>query len=197
VFVSDEHSPDELITSFRDVEDRYRIARAIIDRRVGEQIRALRQQRGLTQAELATAAGTTQATISIFEREYGRWSVETLWRLARALDVRVAISFETFGTLVEAVSADDDLRRPTFEDDPLIAGLGGRSSETSRISCHECTCDIVFVPGLEWGVCSYCTHDVRAHDCWCSVEECTRLAWRDGPPYRCGDHRDMRMRRPL
>jgi len=57
---------------------------------VGERIRALRTARKLTQEQLAYRAGVSVGTIARIERGATRPTLETLERLARALDVSVA-----------------------------------------------------------------------------------------------------------
>ncbi len=52
-------------------------------------IRILRKWRGLTQAQLAKSAGIRQASLSALEAKPGTGNVETLSRLAQALEVAV------------------------------------------------------------------------------------------------------------
>jgi len=83
----------------------------------------------MTQAELADHVGTKQPGIARMERDdYGRWNLGTLQKLAFALDCRLKVSFETFGTLVTEAAAfnEANLQRPRFDDDPVFA----RSAET-------------------------------------------------------------------
>jgi transcriptional regulator with XRE-family HTH domain len=64
---------------------------------LAEKLYDLRTERGLTQAEVATLAGTTAAVIeSIEESDYEpRRSRQILDRLAKALDSETAASFTT------------------------------------------------------------------------------------------------------
>ncbi|SPE32959.1 hypothetical protein SBA6_230008 [Candidatus Sulfopaludibacter sp. SbA6] len=65
------------------------------------QIRALRKQEELTQPQLADLAGMKQSRISKMEKPGGaRFTLETLRRLAKALDVALIIRFAPFGELV-------------------------------------------------------------------------------------------------
>lgn len=50
----------------------------------------LRQEKGLSLAELAKAAGTTKAQIQKLERGDRRLSLEWMERLARALDIKIS-----------------------------------------------------------------------------------------------------------
>ena len=53
----------------------------------GDRLRGLREDRMFSQAELAKMAGTTQATISGFERRKRQAQPRTVRRLAEALGV--------------------------------------------------------------------------------------------------------------
>ena len=57
------------------------------DLRLGRRIRALRQQQGLSLAELATAAGISIGALSQIERGMSSLKVKTLWPLAGALSI--------------------------------------------------------------------------------------------------------------
>lgn len=54
---------------------------------VGERVRALRQQRGLTQVQLAVALGVKQANISAIERGERGLTIHQLAKLSKALRV--------------------------------------------------------------------------------------------------------------
>jgi transcriptional regulator with XRE-family HTH domain len=95
-------------------------AESFLNTSVAAQIKAIREQRDMTQAELAEAIGTKQAGISRLENvNYSSWKTETLRRIARALKVRLRISFEDFGSLVDEVDkfGREALQRPKPEDD--------------------------------------------------------------------------------
>ena len=57
-------------------------------------IAKIRDERGLTQADLAAAAGIRSATLSVVERGEGNPELETLKAIAAALNVRVVDLFE-------------------------------------------------------------------------------------------------------
>ena len=67
-------------------------ARAIA---LGEQVRALREARGLSQAELARRVGTSQSAIARLEAGGVDPKLDTLTRLGRALDAELVIEFRT------------------------------------------------------------------------------------------------------
>jgi transcriptional regulator with XRE-family HTH domain len=52
---------------------------------LGRRIRAAREKLGMTQAQLADAAGMAQAVISLYERDAKKIRLDTLDRLARPL----------------------------------------------------------------------------------------------------------------
>jgi len=115
---------DTLRVEFRDKDYRYAYAEDFLNTLIATQIKVLREQRGLTQQELADLIGTKQAGISRLENvNYSAWKTETLRKLARALGVRLRITFETFGTLLD--EAEDfnqqSLERPEFDADPPLA----------------------------------------------------------------------------
>ena len=104
-----------------DEEYRYAYAEDFLNTSVATQIRVIREQRGLTQEELAQKIGTKQAGVSRLENvNYSAWKTETLRKIARALKVRLKITFETFGSLIDEadVFSRQNLERPSFEDDP-------------------------------------------------------------------------------
>lgn len=66
-----------------------------IDYNLGERLVFLREQRKMTQKDLAELAKVSQATIAHIERQTKDPSVTTLKKLAEALDVHVATFFTT------------------------------------------------------------------------------------------------------
>jgi transcriptional regulator with XRE-family HTH domain len=116
-------SISDLREEFQDEEYRYAYAEDFLNTWVATQIVTLREQRRLSQTELGELIGTKQPGISRLEDvNHSTWKTETLKRLARALGVRLKITFETFGSLLD----EDDgfnrefLKRPEFKDDPVF-----------------------------------------------------------------------------
>jgi transcriptional regulator with XRE-family HTH domain len=72
--------------------------------RVGARLRARRQERGLTIAEVAERAGLTAGFISQLERDLTSVSLSSLYRICAALDLRV-------GSLIDDVPAGRLIRR--------------------------------------------------------------------------------------
>lgn len=70
------------------------------------QIRAMRQERGWSQQELAARAGMRQARISVLENPSyeGAINVQTLVKLASAFDVALVVRFAPFSELVSWAS---------------------------------------------------------------------------------------------
>lgn len=109
------------IEEFRDKEYREAYADDYLNTRVASQIRAIREQRDMTQQDLAESIGTHQAGVSRIENvNYSGWSIRTLKKIAHAFDCRLHISFETYGSLLErgAGYSRRVLQRPKFEEDP-------------------------------------------------------------------------------
>lgn len=84
-----------LAEELNDSEFRHEFFRTLSQDEVAEKIRGLRKYRRFNQAELAQKCGMKQSAISRIEQSsYSGWSFNTLWRLAKALDVRIRIQFE-------------------------------------------------------------------------------------------------------
>lgn len=84
------------------------------------QIRALRQEKGWTQAELGQQVEMRQTTISQLEDpDYGRFTLSTLKRLASAFDVALMVRFSSFSELVELTTELSPERHapPSFSED--------------------------------------------------------------------------------
>ncbi len=127
----------ELKDAFKDPETRFMYAEGITNAFVSEQIKRLREARGLSQEQLASIVGTKQSGISRLQnRDYSSWKVETLRKLARAFGVRLRISFEEFGTLAEDLSDFQNSRLVPnkFEDDPVFASSSIEDGTAANIA---------------------------------------------------------------
>lgn len=72
------------------------VARELAKLHLGERIRDAREARGLTQAQLAAHVGTTQSAIARLEAaEYTNFKLDTLLKIAAALQGRVSLQFPT------------------------------------------------------------------------------------------------------
>lgn len=133
---------DDLRELFKNEEVRYAYAESALNTFVASQLKVLREQREMSQGQLAETAGTRQSGISRLENvNYSSWKVETLRRLARALGVRLKISFEEFGTLIPEIQnfQKENLRRARFADDPVFSGctVRGPKLEATFASASE------------------------------------------------------------
>jgi transcriptional regulator with XRE-family HTH domain len=108
---------------FHDKEYRRTYSQSFQNAWIASQIKALREQRGMTQGELAKRAGMHQARISVLEDvNYESWNVGTLRRLANAFDVDLHVQFVPFSKTVfdaDTFSAES-LRVPAFKDDTFF-----------------------------------------------------------------------------
>jgi transcriptional regulator with XRE-family HTH domain len=99
---------------------------------IATQIKVIREQRKMKQADLAREIGTTQTAISRIENvNYSSWNIRTLKKLARAFKVRLMVSFETYGTLPDEVArfTRDALQRAEREKDPGLTTRKGPQGE--------------------------------------------------------------------
>jgi transcriptional regulator with XRE-family HTH domain len=105
---------------FQDRDYRHAYAEESLNTYIATQIKVLREQRNLTQAELAGLTGMKQPRIAVMEDiNYSSWSIKTLRRLAEALDLRLSVKFETFSSLIPEVAtfSRESLERLSFEND--------------------------------------------------------------------------------
>lgn len=113
----------QIVSSLQDKEYRDALADAYIGTALTFQIRAMRQARGWTRAELAERAGMAEATIALLENpNHAKFTLRTLKRLASAFDVAPVVRFVPFSQLVDWIDklSTSDLAAPSFEHD---AGL--------------------------------------------------------------------------
>jgi transcriptional regulator with XRE-family HTH domain len=118
--VSREQLIEELRSS-REYREAY--AESHLNHTLAAQIRLIREQRGLSQKELAVKIGKHQPGLSrIEDSNYGKWNVATLRQVAGALDTCLQVSLEPYGKLVDAALelSPESLKRPTFEEDPVF-----------------------------------------------------------------------------
>jgi transcriptional regulator with XRE-family HTH domain len=108
----------------RDPEYSEGYAESFLNSYIATQIKVIREQRQMTQADLAGKIGTTQTGISRVENvNYTSWNIRTLIKIARAFAVRLHVSFEPFGTLPEEVVrfSRESLERAERASDPGLA----------------------------------------------------------------------------
>ena len=134
----------------RDIENALRIelrdpeysegyAESFLNSYVATQIKVIREQRKMTQAELGRLIGTTQAGVSRYENvDYSSWNIKTLIKFARAFHVRLKVSFESFGTLPEEASQfnRESLEReedPGLEDKIVLSLLASHQARGGNV----------------------------------------------------------------
>lgn len=112
-------------TSFSDKEYRHAYANEFLNTFIATQIKVLRKQCGKSkQRDLAREAGMKQSAISRLEDiNYSSWSLSTLKRLAYAFDLRLKVSFESFGSLISDFERFDENspQRAYFDIDPVFS----------------------------------------------------------------------------
>jgi len=101
----------------------------VLEGPIGLQIQRLREAKGLTLEQLAVRSGTSAPTLHRYEGGWDRFEVQTLARIAMALDAGLAVRF------VPQVSGKDD--KPTAGRlvrlfDPLFWDAKLRSSDLSQ-----------------------------------------------------------------
>jgi HTH-type transcriptional regulator/antitoxin HipB len=111
---------NNLREEFNDKEYRHAYAEDWLNTFIATQVKVLREQRHLTQAELAEETGMKQPRIAVLEDiNYTSWSINTLRRLALAFDLRLSVKFEDFSSLVYEAEGfgRESLERASFADD--------------------------------------------------------------------------------
>ena len=112
-----------LLEDFHDPEFRQIYLRDFLNSLISTQIRVLREDRNLSQAQLAASIGTTQPAVSAHESpDKDSWSIATLRKLAEAFDVALIVKFESFGKALNEITgfSRESLSVPSFEDDPAF-----------------------------------------------------------------------------
>src|ERR1017187_4901712 len=95
---------ERLRDELKDTEYSEGYAESFLDSYIATQIKVLREQASLSQQGLAELIGTRQGVISRIENvNYSKWNVSTLKKLARAFRLRLKVSFETYGSLIDEV----------------------------------------------------------------------------------------------
>lgn len=112
---------DRLVDDFADQEFAHGYMQDHGNAVIAAQIRALREQRGLSQEALAQLAGMKQERISMLENlDYDAWTVKTLRKLAEAFDVHLKVAFVPFS---EGIMDAVNLRRERLEVAPRTVDL--------------------------------------------------------------------------
>jgi DNA-binding Xre family transcriptional regulator len=84
---------------------RHRFFKGLAEDEIACGLRRFRIERGLNQSELAERCGMKQSAISRIEQSsYSKWNFNTLWRIADALDVRVAVKIDKMEDAISEVT---------------------------------------------------------------------------------------------
>lgn len=116
----------DLIRTADDKEYRHAYAEESQNLSIATQIKVMREQRGITQQALAEKSGMKQSMISRYEDvNYSSWSINTLRKLSKALDVDLEVRFRSFREMVESVDNFNRaaLQVPAFTEDPFFEPL--------------------------------------------------------------------------
>lgn len=108
-----------------------------IDTGIPFQIRALREQRGWTQKELANRAGVTQVWISKVENpNHSGFSIKTLLKLASAFDIGLIVRFVPISNLVkwELDLSPDALKAVSFDEDHYFREISQEKSSVTTMA---------------------------------------------------------------
>jgi len=130
---------ERLKNDLKDEEARFAYAEAVTNTFLTAQIKALQEQRELTQEKLAELVGTQQSGISRWLNSgFSSCKVESLRKFARAYGVRLRISFEEFGTLPTDVGgfSKERLAPRKFEDDPVFNPQKEQEPEKAAAASH-------------------------------------------------------------
>ena len=114
---------NSMIDALRDRDYRHSYVASHITEGLALQIRALRESRPWTQVQLGDRAGMSQVAISRLEDpDYGRFTLNTLRRLAQAFDVALIVRFAPFSELVDWTLglSPEALSPPDFEHDAAL-----------------------------------------------------------------------------
>jgi transcriptional regulator with XRE-family HTH domain len=114
---------DKLRDEFQDEEYRHSYAEECLNTMIATQIKVLREQREMTQEQLADKTGMKQSRIPLLEdSNYSSWTINTLKRFAEAFDLALSVKFETFSTVILDFDnlSRESLARPSFANDALF-----------------------------------------------------------------------------
>ncbi|MGB7910641.1 MAG: helix-turn-helix transcriptional regulator [Desulfobaccales bacterium] len=111
--------------AFKSKEYRHAYVDEFLNVSIATQIKVLREQRGRewSQKDLADKVGMKQPRISVMENvNYSSWSINTLRKLAKAFDLTLRVSFESFGERIKEIDQfnREALERASFEEDPYF-----------------------------------------------------------------------------
>jgi transcriptional regulator with XRE-family HTH domain len=105
---------------------RHRFFKGRAEDELASKLIEFRKERGLTQAALARLCGMKQSAVSRIEKaSYSRWSFATLWRVAKALDVRVQVILTDMADVIREYEFRYSDQRPSYGDIANQAAAAG------------------------------------------------------------------------
>jgi len=113
----------QLLEKFRDKEYRDAFVQEFIFSRIPLKIRAIRDKRGMSQAELGEKAQVAQAWVSKLEDpNYGRLTLSTLLKIASAFDCGLFVDFVPFSRILNeaTIMSPQSFDVPAFDDDSAL-----------------------------------------------------------------------------
>lgn len=132
---------DKVIKELKNKEYRDAFVSEHIDTGIPFQIRALREQRGLTQKELAERAGMKQERISAIENPNYKnaFTLSTLKRLASAFDIALIVRFAPISQLVdwELKLSPESLQVVSFNEDPYFREMEEAVKQECNIASSQ------------------------------------------------------------
>jgi len=117
---------NEIKQSLKDREYRHQFVDEEINVGIAFQIRSLRNRQNLEQVELAKLSGIKQPLISSWENpNYGKCTLSTLKKLAKAFDVGLLVRFVPFSTLVDWTTnlTSDVIAPPNFKEEEAMHNI--------------------------------------------------------------------------
>jgi len=124
-----------LVRQMADAEFRHAYVKEDVRTGLAFQIRALREARNLSQADLGLRAGKAQSAIARMEDpDYGRFTLKSLLDVAQALDVALSVRFTSFDDLLARNSdlSPEALAVPSFYDG--VAASAPRGEALSQVN---------------------------------------------------------------
>jgi len=131
---------DAIKQGFLNKDYRHSYADEFLNETIATQIKTLREQHEWRQVDLAREAGMPQSMVARLENvNYSSWSINTLRKLARAFDVRLRVTFETFGSIIHEFESfsRQSLRRDHFDIDPVFQRPVGPHPERTEAKIFE------------------------------------------------------------
>jgi transcriptional regulator with XRE-family HTH domain len=109
---------ERFLTKLRDPKYREAFVEASLGHRISLMIRALRRQRGWSQADLAERMGVHPNVVSRFENpDYCRQTVKTLLRIAAAFELPLEVSMPGWEKWRKLSPRERSFRRKSFSDE--------------------------------------------------------------------------------